>query len=320
MSSGAEGRNKLIIAMDNEQTIKSVGGVAPLGYRWQNGALVVDEREAPTRKLIYELFIKHKRKKTVARLLNDLGYRTRNGSLFSDTTIDRLIRDTTAKGIKMVDGREIETPAIVSEELWESANNLLGSPKAKQPVHLFVGFAYCICGGKMLVSGSGEKYVCAYCRHKIGAEDLEEIFSSQLGSFSNSLENGSEINPADYWQDFTEKEKRLVIEQILSRIIISKTEINVEFAFQPNSPKTPLVWQQNRRGNETPKNKKTKDNQPALNEPLMNEIEAAKFLGISRMTLLRKRNANEIRFFRVGFRVLYSKEKHLLPFLEQCEK
>jgi excisionase family DNA binding protein len=57
-----------------------------------------------------------------------------------------------------------------------------------------------------------------------------------------------------------------------------------------------------------------------LNEPLMNEIEAARFLGISRMTLLRKRNANEIGFFRVGFRVLYSKEKHLLPFLEQCEK
>jgi excisionase family DNA binding protein len=52
----------------------------------------------------------------------------------------------------------------------------------------------------------------------------------------------------------------------------------------------------------------------------MNEVQAAKFLGISRMTLLRKRNASEIGFYRVGFRVLYSKEKHLLPFLEGCEK
>lgn len=61
-------------------------------------------------------------------------------------------------------------------------------------------------------------------------------------------------------------------------------------------------------------------NQSALNEPLMNETAAAKFLRISRMTLLRKRNANEIGFFRVGYRVLYSKEKHLIPFLEQCER
>ena len=58
----------------------------------------------------------------------------------------------------------------------------------------------------------------------------------------------------------------------------------------------------------------------SLNEPLLNESEAARFLGISRMTLLRKRNAGEIKFFRVGYRVLYSKEKHLLPFLTECEK
>ncbi len=57
-----------------------------------------------------------------------------------------------------------------------------------------------------------------------------------------------------------------------------------------------------------------------INEPLMNEKEAAKFLGVSRITLLRKRNLGEIAFFRIGFRVLYSKEKHLLPFLEKCER
>ncbi len=57
-----------------------------------------------------------------------------------------------------------------------------------------------------------------------------------------------------------------------------------------------------------------------INEPLMNEKEAAKFLGVSRITLLRKRKVGEIAFFRIGFRVLYSKEKHLLPFLEKCER
>lgn len=103
--------------MSDGKTIKSTSGIASFGYRWHNGSLIIDETEAPIRKLIYELFLKHRRKKTVAKLLNDLGYRTRNGSLFSDTTVDRLIRDTTAKGIKIIDGVETKVPAIVSEEL-----------------------------------------------------------------------------------------------------------------------------------------------------------------------------------------------------------
>jgi hypothetical protein len=294
--------------MSESDKIKSTGGIAPLGYRWQDGKLIVEKSESSTRKLIYELFIKHKRKKTVAKLLNDLGYRTRNGSLFSDTTIDRLIRDTTAKGVRHENGKEINVEAIVENDLWERANNFLGQKQTKPPVHLFTHFAYCDCGGKMFVPSNAEKYVCLECKKKIGCEDLEEIFASQLENLENNL--------SDYWEVLTSKEKRIIVEQTTSKIIIGKATINIEFVCKTNSLKTPTFEQQISKGNESPKD----EQKHTLNEPLMNEATAAKFLGISRMTLLRKRNASEIGFYRVGIRVLYSKEKHLIPFLEGCEK
>lgn len=304
---------------NNPSLSKATGGIAPFGYRWQHGSLVIDEKESSTRKLIYELFIKHKRKKTVAKLLNELGYRTRNGSLFSDTTIDRLIRDTTAKGVRIENETEIKVEAIVSTELWERANSFLGQKQTKQPLHLFADFSFCHCGGKMIVPSNTDKYTCLDCRHKIGCQDLEEIFLSQLKDFSLPNQNKEETF-ADYWEFLSPKEKRILVEQILHKIIIEKKEISFEFAYQANSFKTTNFSQRNEKGNETLKAEEIKENQPILNEPLMNESEAAKFLGISRMTLLRKRNAQEIGFYRVGFRVLYSKEKHLIPFLNDCEK
>lgn len=310
--------------MTESAIIKSVGGIAPFGYRWHDGKLVIDEAEAPIRKLIYELFLKHRRKKTIAKLLNDLGYRTRNDALFSDTTIDRLIRDTTAKGIRIIDGQEIKVAPIVKHEIWERANNFLGTKQTRQTVQLFAGITLCHCGGKMMVPSNLEKYVCLNCRHKINIDDLEEIFVSQLGGFPIESGNDSESNLADYWIDLTQKEKRIIIEQITNKIIIGKTEITIEFALKPYSHKTVAFEQQSIEGNETPKSEQIQSNQRqsqlTLTEPLINETEAAKFLGISRMTLLRKRNAQEIGFYRVGFRVLYSKEKHLLPFLQSCEK
>lgn len=301
-----------------KQTVsKAVGGIAPFGYRWQNGSLMVDREESSIRQLIYELFIKHKRKKTVAKLLNDLGYRTRNGSLFSDTTIDRLIRDTTAKGIRIELGKEIKVEPIVSVEIWERANNFLGEKQTKQPLHLFTDFSFCQCGGKMIVPGNTDKYVCLNCRHKLGCADLEEIFLSQIQEFP--IPNQNETF-GDYWEFLSSKEKRILIDQILNKIIIDKKEIHFEFGFRPNSFKAANFSQHNERGNESPKTAATEATKSIQNEPLMNEQEAAKFLGVSKMTLLRKRNAEEIGFYRVGFRVLYSKEKHLIPFLESCEK
>jgi excisionase family DNA binding protein len=55
-------------------------------------------------------------------------------------------------------------------------------------------------------------------------------------------------------------------------------------------------------------------------EKFYSEREAAARLGVSRVTLLRARQAGRIGYYRIGARVVFSEEKHLRPFLESCER
>ncbi len=184
---------------------KSLGGAAPFGYMWRDNKLVVDPKESPIRKRMYELFAVDKRRKSVARMLNKEGYRTRNGSKFTDTTVERLLRDTTAKGLYRAnhtyrdskgklflkpESEWVLTPveAIVTEELWNQCNAIFdrrkdSRPLAPKPVHLFAGLLYCGCGQRMYVFSRSPKYICPKCRNKIPMEDIEGIFRDELENF-----------------------------------------------------------------------------------------------------------------------------------------
>jgi site-specific DNA recombinase len=180
---------------------KPLGGQGSFGYIWQDRNLVLNEKEAPIRKLLYELFLKHRRKKTTARALNEMGYRTRNGSKFSDTTVDRLIRDPNYTK-SLGDGKQWQLkpktdwvinpcPPLVSEAVWDECNLILDDQlkKRKHPgrkaVHLLSGFLYCTCGKKMYIyhEGQNENFVCKTCKTRIAAADIDEIYHEQLKTF-----------------------------------------------------------------------------------------------------------------------------------------
>lgn len=214
---------------------KPTGGQAPFGYQWVDKKLVPHPQEAPVRRLMYELFAEHQRMKTVARLLNEAGHRTRNGSQFTGTTVERLLLDPTAKGMRRANytratatGKKwvfkpesdwvwIPVEPIVAEDLWDRCNRILEGQRKKEKrasrkaVHLFSGLAVCHCGGKMYVPASNPKYTCAKCRNKIPQEDLEAVFHDQLKGFVSSSEE-----VARYFEesDGTIREKQALLQAL----------------------------------------------------------------------------------------------------------
>jgi len=190
---------------------KPTGGAAPFGYRWEGEkkekCLVLDEQEAPVRKLMYEIFLRTKRKKTTAAELNKLGYRTREGGQFTDTTVDRLLRDPAAKGIRRANYTKsrgnkkhwdvkpssewvlVQCPSIISEDTYNQCNQFLAQQYKKrrkpgrQSEFLLAGFVQCHCSNKMYVFHNTKIYYCKKCKNKISVEDIDDIYYAQLKNF-----------------------------------------------------------------------------------------------------------------------------------------
>ncbi len=185
---------------------KPLNGAAPYGYKWIDSKLTVEPSESPVRKLAYELFTQHRRKGSVARLLNEAGHRTRSGKEWSDMAIGRILRCPSAKGLYRLNVRKAVGPwkyevkpesewgtfavdPIVSEDLWDQVNGAMEEqvkPEkkvARKGVQLFAGIVSCHCGTKMYVPMSTPKYVCFKCRNKIPMQDLDGIFYDELKAY-----------------------------------------------------------------------------------------------------------------------------------------
>jgi site-specific DNA recombinase len=236
-------------------------GPAVFGYMWKDGCLMLDENEAPIRKLMYDFFLKTNRKKTTATMLNNLGYRTRTGKLFSHTSINRLLQDPTAKGMYAIehdenDIRETGTkehftyrqcPAIVSKDLWDACQQILKKSLEQkrcgpQTTYSLSGYIYCSCGRSMYVYHRNKypAFRCRICKTKILVEDIEAIYHGQLHPFlfvANDAANQQlsynvikdEMSVYTKWNELPFATKRSVIEAITQKIIVFTNTIDIHF-------------------------------------------------------------------------------------------
>jgi site-specific DNA recombinase len=191
---------------------RKVAGAAPYGYHWVGDEFLPHPDEAPVRALAYELFAEYQRKGTVARILNERGFRTRRGNKFSIQSIQLLLVDPAAKGLRRCNyttadqrgGKVSIKPedewewhpceAIVAPELWERCNAILkkqreGRSPGPRGNYLFSGKVKCEADGEtMYVLNESPKFVCRKCRRKIPQDDLEAIFRDRLRAFFASPE------------------------------------------------------------------------------------------------------------------------------------
>lgn len=156
---------------------KHTGGTPALGYRVENERLVVDEAEAETVRLIFELYASGQSYIDIIADLNRRGLKTKRGNAFGKNSIHDLLKNEKYVGRSLFGGKpvsydgtrnahaargehlEIECPSIVSKELFDSVQARLAANKhqntgkrvaaVEQPLK---GKIFCgACGGAMTI-------------------------------------------------------------------------------------------------------------------------------------------------------------------------
>jgi len=204
---------------------KPKSGPTTFGFKRVNGKLVHDPVEAPILKRLFDLFLEHQRKKTVAGILNAEKASTRSGSEFSGQTVGRLLTHELVLGI------EGELAPLISRSDYETVQNILALSKGKakrKPNHLFAGLTVCHCGGKMYVPTRSHKYVCKSCKAKIHKHDLEAVFVDKLKAYyANEQKAQNLLKLLGRWSALGDADRRAILESTTKEIKIERNLVTL---------------------------------------------------------------------------------------------
>lgn len=157
----------------------SNGGYTPLGYKVENKKLVINPETAPIVKKAFEMYASGATVKEICRILNDSGYRTHKGKLFSANSFDRIFKNEKYIGVYKYNDVRIDDaiPAIIDKDTFNKVQfrlkeNQRAPARAKaQTEYLLSGKLFCgHCGramnGDSGTGRNGDKYYYYSCDGK----------------------------------------------------------------------------------------------------------------------------------------------------------
>ncbi len=138
-------------------------GAAPLGYKVDNGAFVLDPVGAKAVQTIFEMFADGYSKKEICEKLNADGYKTRNGKEFLPSGLHSILANERYLGIYIYGEvrQEGGLPAIIPKELFDRVQDQVRARqrsrgrKKSMEEYLLSGKVFCGRCGKLLVGESG---------------------------------------------------------------------------------------------------------------------------------------------------------------------
>ena len=212
------------------------------GYEKQDGKLVIQEQEAELVRLIFDLYANRQMGiRAIAGHLTDLGYQNTRGRPFSFSTIRGILSNPKYKGYycggksckydyKLSQRKYLEpadwvmykdeqsVPPIVSEELWDRANQLLSAraQARRSPEHSGYQNRYPY-SGKIICARHHIPYYHAVRSSKSGSRELW-----QCQEYARKGRSGC-TSPALYTSELDD-----IIRQTLDALPLSKAELAME--------------------------------------------------------------------------------------------
>lgn len=211
---------------------RPTGGVGPWGYVWRDDGdgkrLVIDQGAADKVRLVFGVLIEEKGNKLrAARRLNGMGIKTRHGSDWTASGIQKLTSNAVYIGEKKANYQKREGTSwvakpesewvthpvepVIGADTWEAVQLLLEKRKntyahwsnklapPRESTQLYGGLLVCSCGAvqKMYKGHTsktrGKRYACRVCRRAVWESD---VTTALLQALQEIIKNPHEIEQA----------------------------------------------------------------------------------------------------------------------------
>lgn len=223
-------------------------GQPPYGFGWSGGELVVEPEQAEIRRRVFELFVLHRRKGAVARILNESRTPSPGRVKWSDTQISRLLECPSAVGSYAInktttdsEGHRVDRPqsewtlvpcpAIVSQNLWDEAQVFLKQASSGRPaIYPFTGVLFCRCESAMYLSSSGANWACINCQNKIPDKELSSIVQTKITTYLQGTNSDLASAFETAWFTWPAKTRRAIVLSLVDRIIVSDNKLEIAYS------------------------------------------------------------------------------------------